>query len=167
MADNSPMATSAVRVRPMQPDEYPAWVAASKAGYANDITTHGGLPADVAGRKAEADFANILPEGLQTPGHVFFIVEAGGEPVGYLWLAEREQHGQRTLFVYEIEIHEGHRGKGYGRAAMLLAEDEALARGLDQVQLNVFGGNEVARGLYRSLGYIENAVLMTKQLGGP
>jgi hypothetical protein len=30
--------------------------------------------------------------------------------------------------------------------------------------LNVFGGNEVARGLYRSLGYSENAVIMSKSL---
>jgi ribosomal protein S18 acetylase RimI-like enzyme len=167
MADNSPMATSAVRLRRMRPEEYPAWVAASKAGYANDIVTHGGLPADVAQRKAEADFANILPDGLETAGHVVFVVEADGGPVGRLWLAEREQHGQRTLFVYEIEIDEGHRGRGFGRATMLLAENEARARGLSQVQLNVFGGNDVARSLYRSLGYQENAVLMTKQLSGP
>jgi len=165
MADNSPMATSSVRLRPMRPDEYPAWVAASKAGYANDIATHGGLSPEVAQRKSEADFASILPGGLQTPGHVFFVIEADAGEVGWLWLAEREQYGQRTLFVYEIEIAEGQRGKGYGRAAMLLAEDEARARGLRQVQLNVFGGNDVARGLYRSLGYRENAVLMTKELG--
>jgi ribosomal protein S18 acetylase RimI-like enzyme len=167
MADNSPMANRNVSLRPMRPDEYPAWVAASKAGYANDIATHGGLPADVAQRKSETDFANILPDGLKTPGHAFFVVEADSGSVGYLWLAEREQHGQRTLFVYEIEIHDGERGKGYGRATMLLAEDEARSRGLNQVQLNVFGGNDVARGLYRSLGYQENAVLMTKQLSGP
>jgi len=165
MADNSPMATSSVRLRPMRPDEYPAWVARSKAGYANDIAMHGGLPPDIAERKSETDFANILPEGLQTPGHAFFVVEADAGSVGWLWLAEREQYGQRTLFVYEIEIAEGQRGKGYGRATMLLAEDEARTRGLNQMQLNVFGGNEVARGLYRSLRYRENAVLMTKDLG--
>jgi len=32
------------------------------------------------------------------------------------------------------------------------------------VALNVFGGNEVARNLYRSLGYEENAVSMSKKL---
>jgi ribosomal protein S18 acetylase RimI-like enzyme len=30
------------------------------------------------------------------------------------------------------------------------------------VALNVFGGNEAARGLYRSLGYTEDAVSMSK-----
>jgi ribosomal protein S18 acetylase RimI-like enzyme len=47
---------------------------------------------------------------------------------------------------------------------MLLAESEARRRGLHRVALNVFGGNEVARNLYRSLGYGENAILMSKNL---
>jgi ribosomal protein S18 acetylase RimI-like enzyme len=47
---------------------------------------------------------------------------------------------------------------------MEFAEDEARRRGIDRVALNVFGGNEVARGLYRSLGYKENAVAMSKRL---
>jgi RimJ/RimL family protein N-acetyltransferase len=43
---------------------------------------------------------------------------------------------------------------------------EALARelGADRVTLNVFGGNEVARSLYRSLGYVEESVHMRKRL---
>jgi ribosomal protein S18 acetylase RimI-like enzyme len=48
---------------------------------------------------------------------------------------------------------------------MLLAESEARARGPALVGLNVFGGNEVARGLYRSLGYDEVAVMMRKDVG--
>jgi RimJ/RimL family protein N-acetyltransferase len=55
---------------------------------------------------------------------------------------------------------------------MLLAEDEARARGIGRIELNVFGGNAVARRLYLSLGYVERAVLMAKDLvdespGGP
>jgi ribosomal protein S18 acetylase RimI-like enzyme len=42
------------------------------------------------------------------------------------------------------------------------AEHEARRRGLTHVALNVFGGNEPARGLYRSLGYAEDAVSMSK-----
>ena len=47
---------------------------------------------------------------------------------------------------------------------MLHAEEEARRRGLRHVGLMVFGGNEVARNLYRSLGYAENAVVMSKPL---
>jgi ribosomal protein S18 acetylase RimI-like enzyme len=45
-----------------------------------------------------------------------------------------------------------------------MAEEEARRRGIDRVALNVFGGNKVARQLYRSLGYEENAVAMSKKL---
>ena len=156
MADNSPtMATSDLRLRPMRPDEYPTWVAASKAAYAKDIAEHGGGTVEVAQAKADADFAAILPDGLETPGHAILVAEVNGEQVGRLWIAERENFGQRFLYIYEITIDKAERGKGYGRATMLLAETEARARGLDRLQLNVFGGNDVARGLYRSLGYIE------------
>jgi ribosomal protein S18 acetylase RimI-like enzyme len=47
---------------------------------------------------------------------------------------------------------------------MLLAETEGRRRGFDRIGLNVFGGNEVARSLYRSLGYTESAVIMRKHL---
>ena len=166
MGDNSTtMATRGARLRPMRPDEFPAMVAASKAGYAHDITVHGGMAAEVARQKAESDFATILPDGLATPGHAMFVIEANEQPVGRLWIAERTAYGARSLFIYEIEIDGEHRGQGLGRAAMLLAEDEARARGLSRIELNVFGGNEVARGLYRSLGYGESAVQMAKELG--
>jgi ribosomal protein S18 acetylase RimI-like enzyme len=47
---------------------------------------------------------------------------------------------------------------------MLLAEEEARRRGLMRMALNVFGGNDVARNLYRSLGYVETSVQMAKNL---
>jgi ribosomal protein S18 acetylase RimI-like enzyme len=165
VGDNSAtMATTGARLRPMRPDEFPAMVAASKAGYAHDIAVHGGARAEVARQKAETDFATILPDGLATPAHAIFVIEADEQTVGRLWIAERTAYGARSLFIYEIEIEEEHRGLGLGRAAMLLAEDEARARGLGRIELNVFGGNDVARGLYRSLGYRESAVQMAKDL---
>jgi len=85
--------------------------------------------------------------------------------VGRLWLAERELGGRRVLYLYDISIEPGHQGRGYGRATMKLAEQEARARGIGRIELNVFGGNEVARNLYRSLGYVETSVQMGKDLG--
>jgi ribosomal protein S18 acetylase RimI-like enzyme len=61
-----------------------------------------------------------------------------------------------------VRIEEAHRGRGYGREAMVHAEAEAKRRGLDRIALNVFGRNAAARNLYRSLGYEENAVMMGK-----
>lgn len=153
-----------VRLRPLRPDEYEAFYRAVTDGYAEGIEVHGDTPAAAARQKAEEDMARALPDGLATPMHAVFVVEHDGEPVGRLWIAEREIAGRRALFIYEISIDDAHRGKGFGRAAMLLAEQEAHARGIGRIELNVFGGNEVARGLYRSLGYAERAVIMAKDL---
>ncbi len=139
-------------------------MAASKAGYADGIEAHGGQSHAAAQQKAEADMASVLPAGLDTPGHSIFVIEADGIEVGRLWLAERTSGGRQALFVYDLSIDPEFQGRGHGRAAMLLAEDEARARGLVRIELNVFGGNAVARGLYRSLGYVETSAQMAKEL---
>ena len=154
-----------VRLRPMTPEEFPAFVAASKVGYAHDIEVYGGQTHEAALAKAETDFSAILPLGLETPGHTIFVVEAGGAGVGRLWLAEREPGGRRILFIYDISIDPEQQGRGHGRATMRLAEEEARSRGIGRIELNVFGGNDVARNVYRSLDYVETSVQMAKDLG--
>ena len=149
----------------MRENEYDAWLARAKAAYVEDIEVNGDTPHDAAVEKSDRDFAQILPNGLSTPGYSISVVTEGDRGVGILWVAEREMDGRRVLFIYDLEVDEAERGKGYGRAAMQLAEDEARRRGIPRIELNVFGGNEIARRLYRSLGYLERAVLMGKDLG--
>ena len=89
---------------------------------------------------------------------------AGDEPVGTLWLAVPGPDDPTMAWVYDIEIEPAYRGRGYGRAAMLLAEAEARARGMASIGLNVHGQNTVARSLYDSLGYATTALQMKKAL---
>ena len=117
-----------------------------------------------AQKKADDDFATTLPDGIATEKHAFFVLEDDGVPAGSLWVAVRDGMSGPALFVYALEVHEAHRGKGFGRALMEFGEEEARRRGLSSIALNVFGGNEVARNLYRSLGYAESAVFMVKEL---
>jgi ribosomal protein S18 acetylase RimI-like enzyme len=124
----------------------------------------GGVDEQVAREKAERDHAALLPDGLASEGHHLFVVEDDGEVVGSLWLADRNDDLGRSMFVYAVGIDEGFRGRGAGRGAMEFAEGFARERGHTSISLNVFGGNDVARGLYRSLGYSEQAVLMKKEL---
>lgn len=154
-------------LRPLRADEYDAWQRAVTDAYALEIETLGDTPREAARAKAEKDMATILPQGLATAGHWISALERDGESVGRLWLAERTMDGRQVIYVYDVEVDERHRGEGLGRAAMLLAEGEARARGVSRIELNVFGGNTVARGLYRSLGYVERAISMGKDLGDP
>lgn len=153
---------------PLRDDEFDAWVEHGKAEYARDMIVNAGAPPDQAREKAESDWQTLLPQRVETFDQFIYAVEdESGERVGSVWFARREtQFEGWVAFVYAIEIDEQSRGRGFGREAMLLLEDEARARGLDRISLNVFGGNEVARNLYRSLGYAESAVWMAKQLGG-
>lgn len=152
-------------LRPMREDEFELYRREATAGYARDMELNGGLPPAAAKEKARGDFEQLLGQaGLDTPGHCIAVVEQEGERVGILWVAERESHGRSALFVYDVQIDERLRGRGLGRAAMLLCEEEARRRGIGRIELNVFGGNEVARRLYRSLGYAEVSVGMGKEL---
>ncbi|HYK95784.1 MAG TPA: GNAT family N-acetyltransferase [Candidatus Dormibacteraeota bacterium] len=156
---------SNLELRPLREVEYPVWRDIELDEYARDISENGDTALDAARRKAASDMAEILPDGLATPKHWIFVLEVDGAPAGRLWLAEREIDGRRAIFIFDVHVDEAFRGRGFGRAAMLLAEREAEARGIRRIELNVFGGNTVARGLYRSLGYVERSVRMAKDLG--
>jgi ribosomal protein S18 acetylase RimI-like enzyme len=145
----------------MRDDEFGTWLPQMRDRYAHDMAEHGGMSPEKATAKAAADTERLLPGERPAPGQLVFVIEADGEPVGQLWVAERDEIGH-SLYVYELHVEERFRGRGYGRAAMLFAEEEARRRGRSCVALNVFGQNTVARGLYQSLGYEENAVAMSK-----
>jgi ribosomal protein S18 acetylase RimI-like enzyme len=150
-------------VRPLREDEFPSFLDAVMSGYASDMIEAGVEP-EVARAKAEHDQSTLLGDGPATDGHLFYAIVSAGDRVGYLWLADRDGDLGRSLFVYAINVDEAARGRGLGRAAMVFAEEEARRRGIPKVSLNVFGENDAARGLYRSLGYREVAVAMEKRV---
>jgi ribosomal protein S18 acetylase RimI-like enzyme len=153
-----------VELRPMRDDEFTAWLPKMREDYGQAMVDDAGITPEGAHAKAAADIEQLFP-GLQpSADQLVFVVEVDGEPVGELWLAERDDFGRRTLFIYDIQVEEAHRGRGYAKAAMRLAEEEARRRGIRRLALNVFGRNTVARRLYQSLGYEENAIAMSKSL---
>lgn len=150
-----------VHLRPIRDDELPAWIADARRFYVVDLEANSGLTAEEAEAKAGRDHASLFPDGKPLEGHHLFVVEDdAGEAIGRLWYAERPF----GVWLYEIDLHESVRGRGHGRAAMLELERLAREHGVGKIALNVFGGNERARGLYRSLGYAEESVQMAKRL---
>jgi GNAT superfamily N-acetyltransferase len=156
---------SDVRLRPMREDEVSAHIERSRGDYGRDLELNGGLSAEQARAKAERDVAALFPDGQPGEGqHVFVVEDTGsGEPIGRLHFAEKPP-GSGTVWLYDVAIEERFRGRGLGRQTMLLFEEEVRRRGFTRAELNVFGGNEVARSLYRSLGYREQFVSMGKDL---
>ncbi|MEU6552843.1 GNAT family N-acetyltransferase [Streptomyces sp. NPDC046915] len=140
-----------VTARPMTQAEYPEWLASEKAGYVSGIVRAGALSPEEAVRKSDRDFAKLIPEGLATPDNTFLVLETARERIGTGWLKHGYLPG--VTYGYSLHIQEQHRGKGYGRAAMTVGEQAALAAGDSALMFTVWGGNEVAMSLYTSAGY--------------
>jgi GNAT superfamily N-acetyltransferase len=146
-------------MRRMEEDEFVAWLPLLRKDYAEELVRDYGMSADQARTQSAAEI-----DGHQHAGHAVFVIDVDGEPVGHLWLVERRDAYEPTLSVYDVDVDEPHRGRGYGRAAMLFAEEEARRRGMTRIALHVGARNDVARNLYRSLGFEENAVAMSKPI---
>jgi RimJ/RimL family protein N-acetyltransferase len=149
-----------LRLRRLDEAEAAALAPGLERRYAEDIEHNGGFSPEAARAKAAED----IPRVLADPKSTMYGLEDEGEWIGHLWVGERQLQGRRCLWIWDIQVNEAHRGRGYGRSAMLLVEEEARRLGLERIELNVFGGNEVARGLYRAVGYDEIAVSMGKDL---
>lgn len=140
-----------VTAEPLRGEAYDAWYKASVIGYA-EITAEAGFGTyEEAYERSVADFATLLPQGADTPQHSLDRLMADGEQVSAIWLRHAYEPG--TSFVFDVESSEAHRGKGYGRAAMLHGENLARAAGDERLMLNVHGHNHVAINLYVKLGY--------------
>ncbi|MFE4451052.1 GNAT family N-acetyltransferase [Streptomyces sp. NPDC056796] len=149
----APALPAGVTGRPMTQGEYEAWAATSVETYALSWVERG-VPEEQARRKSETDHATNLPHGLATPGMYFHVLVHEDAVVGHVWVARREEpDGDDLGYVFDVEVREEHRGRGYGRALMHLAEDITLDAGLGLLGLHVFASNTPALRLYESLGY--------------
>lgn len=145
--------------------EFNEWSTQQLDDYIAEIVAATGAGHAEVEARARREEAELLPDGLDTPGQLIFRLVVDDQPVGWLWLSLQHPNGDTGVgWIYNIVIEEEFRGRGYGREAMLLAEQEAKRNGLQALALNVFAHNHVARGLYLSLGYRETAVQMKKTI---
>jgi ribosomal protein S18 acetylase RimI-like enzyme len=148
-------------LRPMTRSEFERYVARAVPEYAESKVQAGTHSAEDAERSAREEIERLVPDGPATPGQLLFTAIDEGTAVGILWIGLPT--GPRPqAWVYDIEVDEVHRGKGYGRAIMLAAERELAARGMHELGLNVFGYNTSAIRLYEGLGYAVTAQQMSK-----
>lgn len=154
-----------VTLRPMSPDVWETWRAASIRAYATDMVRVAAWLPEEAEERAAAQFAHVVTDGMRTSGHEFrSIVNEADDVVGALWFAAETDVGRGSAFLWDIAIDAAHRGRGYGRAAMDALEQLARSIGYDTIRLHVFGDNAIARHLYHAAGYAETDVMMMKRL---
>jgi ribosomal protein S18 acetylase RimI-like enzyme len=154
-----------VVLRPMLPDEFVTYLDWAIDDYAAELERNGKATGEAAQVASRASYDSLLPDGLATLGHTLLVATDpnGGERVGVLWFGPSTDDSAMS-WIYDIMVDEEKRGRGWGRAIMRAFEGEARARGFARAGLNVYGDNHVARRLYESLGYVETARQLHKEL---
>lgn len=118
-----------------------------------------GVPGMLASRPDEIDDGAVRETivALNDRGRgLYLVAEAAGSVIGHAFLESLALAATSHVVRLTIAVHEGHQGRGVGRALM----DELLrwARSnprVEKVELQVRSSNERAIALYRSLGFVE------------
>jgi ribosomal protein S18 acetylase RimI-like enzyme len=152
-------------LRPLTDEETSEFIEWQLEQYVEERVRSGERP-DSARRIASEQSRALFPEGVPADGQLLFrVLDDEGTAVGMLWIGPQQPADQPGAFwVFYVRVEEAHRGEGYGRSAMELAETEARSRGASEIGLNVFGHNQVARHLYESMGYTATSINMKKKL---
>jgi len=152
---------------PMTEAEFEIYMARMVPDYAREHVGAGSMSEEDALRLAEEQVRELLPEGVATKDQYIYSVrdKAESEAVGVLWFARQERGAQTTAFVYDIQIFEPFRRRGYASQAFRLLEDRARELKISAISLHVFGHNHGARKMYTGLGYEETHVMRSKSLG--
>ena len=155
-----------VDVTRLPEERFPAYRAHLLRHYARDKVDAGvWLPED-APRRARADIDGLLPDGVNTRDHFFYAVRdaSTSEEVGTLWLAIRNLGAGRMVWIYDIEIFDPFRRKGFATRTLKTAESKAKELGVNRVELHAFGHNVAAKALYEGSGYKATSIVIAKRL---
>jgi GNAT superfamily N-acetyltransferase len=160
-------AMTSVTLRPMTEPEYADYRARAVPTYAANLARARGMDPDAALSHAEDSLATTLPQAI-APDRTWLmrVLTADGDAIGWLRLGPHTFRDD-GVYVNHILIDDAHQGRGLGRATMLAAEELARKAGLRHIALNVFGWNDRAEALYRSLGYVTQCQEMDKPLVDP
>ncbi|HYL88590.1 MAG TPA: GNAT family N-acetyltransferase [Burkholderiales bacterium] len=160
------MPAPSIALRPMTPGEFQRYLKPAIRGYAQMHIRAGDVEPKQALRRAKADYAQLLPKGLATPGHHLYTITLAdnGKPIGMAWFELKQRHGKRKAFIFDFAINKAQRGKGFGGQSMSAIEQQAKVLGAVTVDLHVFGHNLAARGLYEKCGYRYTGMHMSKDL---
>lgn len=150
---------TALDLRRMTQAAYDRWRSTAVELFAQSFVDSGILDLEAALKRAEVQFAQLLPDGLDTPGHSLLSAFDGDTEVGMTWLFAGEPDAS-TMFVYDFQVDETMRRRGLGRRLMEAVVADARARGMAAIALHVFGHNTGARALYEQAGFEVTSVNM-------
>ena len=164
-----PSGPGMVVLEPMTDEELRASIERSIPPYAEVSVRRGTWTAEAALATARAEFDELVPRGIDTPGRHFAHVRErpGGPRVGEVWYRITEKGGKTQAWVDWIWIAKEFRRRGLGRAVLELVGREAALRGADRIGLNVEADNPEAMEFYRRLGFEATSSHLARRIPPP
>ena len=154
-----------VRLIPMKEQDFQSFLEHDITRYAQDNVEAGYWAEAEALERSRKVHESLLPDGLATKNHHLYTIQDGnGNNVGVIWLRIDLDSPRPSGFIFNLEIDEPFRHKGFATEAMLQLEDLARGFGLQQLALHVFAQNKIARSLYEKLDYQVSSLNMIKKL---
>ncbi|MER5701737.1 GNAT family N-acetyltransferase [Micromonospora sp. NPDC002296] len=138
--------------------------------YAENLAAARHLSPEAARAESALQIAQLLPDGVATPGVLLRLALVDDVEVGWIWVTLPRPGGPSnpsTPWIHNIEVHPAHRGRGHAARMIGLVEAELARLGFDRLGLNVFADNTVAVRLYERLGFRVTAQQMSKPVGPP
>lgn len=149
---------------PMTEKEFQVFFERLVREYAADKVRAGNWSEAEALERSRSETEKYLPQGVHTEGNfVCKLLNENDEAVGVLWYAQLKDR-PKTGFIFDFEIHEPYRRRGYASQALAALEPQARSTGIKRLELHVFGYNTAARELYKKAGYFETNINMAKEI---
>jgi len=156
-----------IELQPMSGDTFEERMRRSKRRLAEERARIKGTAIADEERSLDAMMAQLLPDGVETPGQAFRTIVAveTGASVGFVWYGTMPGRTPGTRFLFDIEIDLAHRRRGYAFAALRAVIGALRTDGALRLDLEVRGENAAARALYAKLGFRATNVQMSVPLG--
>ncbi|TLS36114.1 GNAT family N-acetyltransferase [Pseudalkalibacillus caeni] len=153
-----------VELLKMTEEDYQHFLDYAIEDYAKEKTKAGNYEEHEAIERSKQDFGKLLPEGLETENHLLHTIvdQKANKKVGYLWTFLDKK--PNTAFIYNIWVFDELQGKGYGSKAIAKLEELLKEKGIEKLELHVFGHNQGAFRLYQRLGFEPTNIVMAKTL---
>jgi ribosomal protein S18 acetylase RimI-like enzyme len=145
-----------VTYRRLSDEELATYLPHAKKGYVHDLTTAGAISHERAEALADKDFDWVVVNASSEYYGAFDVIDDELVNVAVFCVAldgVDVPHEEPTLHLYDLEVFEPYRRRGYGLAVLGEVRELAIDRGAASVRLTVWAGNDEARELYRVAGF--------------
>ena len=103
--------------------------------------------------------ADRYQQVIAHPNKQIFVISVAAQVVAYIYAEVIQSRGdvfhrgRSWVYIHQLAVHPEHRHQGYAQALVQRVITFAQDRGVDRVEIEVWGFNQPARSLYEKLGF--------------